>query len=203
MSSGLCSTAATPLVGENFDQVVLPHLDAARRLARWLMGNEQDADDVVQEASLRALLYFRTFAGGNGRAWFLRIVRNTCYGWRGHRLEARSDPFDEEQHTSERPGFDPEAFLLHTDNVRLIDRALRTLPDRFRALLVGRELHGLTYRELADSMGIPIGTVMSSLSRARHAMRLALAEQQNSPAFRRPRRPQPETDAAPAAPCAR
>ena len=88
-------SATAPVLGESFDDVVLPHLDAAYRLARWLMRNEHDAEDVVQEASLRAFRYFRTFTGGNGRAWFLRIVRNTCSGWRGRRFEALTDPFDE------------------------------------------------------------------------------------------------------------
>src|SRR6187549_4194437 len=88
-----------------FDAVVLPHLETARRLARRLMRNEQDAEDAVQDASLRALKYFRTFGGGDGRAWFLRIVRNTCYGRRRHGGQA---PFDEEQHSSARPQSDPE-----------------------------------------------------------------------------------------------
>ncbi len=160
--------------GVSFDEVVLPHLDAAHRLARWLMRNEHDAEDVVQEASLRAFRYFRTFAGANGRVWFLRIVRNTCYGWRGDACPAPIDPFDEEQHSGALPAPDPETLLLQTDDVALIDRAMSTLPARFRELLVLRELEGLSYRELADVMGIPIGTVMSSLSRARQAMRTAL-----------------------------
>jgi RNA polymerase sigma-70 factor, ECF subfamily len=157
-----------------FDDAVLPHLDAAYRLARWLLRNDQDAEDAVQEAALRAFKYFRTFSGGNGRAWFLRIVRNTCSGWRGHRYDALNDPFDEEQHGSVRPGFDPEALLLQTDDATLIARAMRTLPDRFHRLLVLRELEGLSYRELADVMEIPIGTVMSRLARAREALRGAL-----------------------------
>jgi RNA polymerase sigma-70 factor, ECF subfamily len=159
---------------ENFDEVVLPHLDAAYRLARWLTRNEHDAEDVVQEASLRALRYFSTFAGGNGRAWFLRIVRNTCAGRRGPRLDAVTDPFDEEQHRSERAALDPETLLLQSDDATLVTRALRRLPDRFRDLLVLRELEGLSYRELADAMEIPVGTVMSRLSRAREALRAAL-----------------------------
>jgi RNA polymerase sigma-70 factor (ECF subfamily) len=163
--------------GESFDEVVLPHLDEARRLARWLMGNEGDAQDVVQDASLRALRYFRTFAGGNGRAWFLKIVRNTCWTWRGRRAQARIDPFDEEHHSSPRPESNPETLLLQTDDVALIDRAMNSLPDRFRELLVLRELEGLSYRELADVMEIPMGTVMSSLSRARLAMRRALTSE--------------------------
>jgi RNA polymerase sigma-70 factor (ECF subfamily) len=161
--------------GGGFDEVVLPHLDAGYRLARWLMRNEHDAEDVVQEASLRAFRYFRTFAGGDGRAWFLTIVRNTCSGWRDrHRYEARTDPFDEEQHHSSKPATDPEALLLQNDDATLVARAMRKVPDRFRLLLVLREFEGLSYRELADVMGIPIGTVMSGLSRARHALRGAL-----------------------------
>ena len=174
MSNGLRRPSTTPAIGESFDEVVLPHLDAAYRLARWLMRNEHDAEDVVQEASLRAFRYFRTFTGGDGRAWFLRIVRNTCSGWRGHRFDALTDPFDEEQHRSARPTSDPETLLLQTDDATLIARAMRNLPDRFHQLLVLRELEGLSYRELADVMGIPIGTVMSSLSRAREALRGAL-----------------------------
>src|SRR5688572_11362063 len=84
MNNSFCPQSTTPATGESFDEVVLPHLDAAFRLARWQMRNEHDAEDVVQEASLRALRYFRTFSGGNGRAWFLRIVRNTCWSWRDH-----------------------------------------------------------------------------------------------------------------------
>jgi RNA polymerase sigma-70 factor (ECF subfamily) len=128
----------------------------------------------VQEASLRALRYFRTFSGGNGRAWFLRIVRNTCWSWRGHRIEPLSDPFDEEEHSDARSTSDPEALLLQTDDISSIERAMRNLPDRFRQLLVLRELEGLSYRELADEMDIPMGTVMSSLSRARQAFRAAM-----------------------------
>jgi len=166
--------AAAFAINETFDEVVLPHLNAAHRLARWMMRNEHDAEDVVQEASLRALRYFRTFTGGDGRAWFLRIVRNTCSGWRGHRLEALTDPFDEEQHRSAQPVSDPETLLLQTDDVTLIARAMRTLPARFHRLLVLRELEGLSYRQLADVMRIPMGTVMSRLSRARQALKHAL-----------------------------
>jgi RNA polymerase sigma-70 factor, ECF subfamily len=156
-----------------FEDVVLPHLAAARRLARWLMRNEQDADDVVQEASLRAFRYFRTFTGGNGRAWFLRIVRNVCYGWR-HRAEPAADPFDEERYWSDWAECTPEALVLHADRVTLVEQALATLSHRSRELLVRRELQGLSYRELSDEMRIPIGTVMSGLSRARHALRDAV-----------------------------
>jgi RNA polymerase sigma-70 factor (ECF subfamily) len=174
MNNELHRSATTPALSESFDDVVLPHLDAAYRLARWLMRNEHDAEDVVQDATLRAFRYFRTFTGGDGRAWFLRIVRNTCSGWRSHRIEALSDPFDEEQHRSVWPASDPETLLLQTDDATLIARAMRTLPDGVHQLLVLRELEGLSYRELADVIGIPIGTVMSRLSRAREALRGAV-----------------------------
>ena len=117
---------------------------------------------------------FERFSGGNGRAWFLRIVRNTCAGVRGHSVQAATDPFDEEHHSTDRPASDPETLLLHTDDVALIERAMSTLPDRSRELLVLRELEGQSYRELADVLRMPIGTVMSRLSRARQAFRAAL-----------------------------
>jgi RNA polymerase sigma-70 factor (ECF subfamily) len=158
----------------NFDDVVLPHLDAAYRLARWLVRNEHDAEDVLQEASLRAFRYFRTFTGGNGRAWFLTIVRNTCRGWRARSVDASTDPFDEEQHGHAGSESDPEAWMLRVDDMRLIERAMRHVPRRVRELLVLREIEGLSYRELAAVMHMPMGTVMSSLSRARKAFRGAM-----------------------------
>jgi RNA polymerase sigma-70 factor, ECF subfamily len=191
MSDTLAAPVITP-GRESFDDVVVPHLDAAYRLARWLVRNEDDAEDVVQEASLRALRYFRTFTGGNGRAWFLRIVRNTCRDWHARPLQARTEPFDEGQHNGTVPPLDPEALLLRTDGVTLITRTMSDLPDRSRELLVRRELEGLSYQELADAMGIPMGTVMSGLSRARRALRAALRGQLPSPhsnlAGPRPRR---------------
>lgn len=164
----------THVSGASFDEVVIPHLDAAYRLARWLMRNDEDAKDVVQEASLRALRYFGTFTGGSGRAWFFRIVRHTCYGWRGHGRHVVTDSFDEEQHSSDRPTSDPETLLLQTADATVIARAMRNLPDRFQRLLELREFEGLSYRELAHALEIPIGTVMSRLSRARQALRDAL-----------------------------
>jgi RNA polymerase sigma-70 factor (ECF subfamily) len=164
-------------MGESFEEIVLPHLDAAYRLARWQMRNEQDAEDVVQEASLRAFRYFRTFTGGNGRAWFLRIVRNVCCSSRDRGFRAATDLFDEEQHSGTRAASDPEMLVLQTDDMTLIERAMRHLPNRFRELLVLRELEGLSYRDLADVKGIPIGTVMSGLSRARQALRSAVDDE--------------------------
>lgn len=174
MSNGLDRPAIAPGCGESFETVVLPHLDAGHRLARWLMRDEHDAEDVVQEASLRAFRYFPTFAGGDGRAWFLRIVRNTCYSRPRRHYKARTDSFDEERHGTARPQADPETLLLQSDDATLIGRALGSLPAHFHQLLVLRELEGLSYRELSEVIGIPIGTVMSRLSRARAALRRAL-----------------------------
>lgn len=164
---------------DTFETVVLPHLDAGYRLARWLVRNEQDAEDAVQDAVLRALRYFRTFTAGDGRAWFLRIVRNTCHGrWATDRRQ-QSEPFDEERHTTGLPLPDPESMLLRADSVAQIQRTLGNLPARFRELLVLRELEGLSYRELANVLDIPIGTVMSGLSRARQAFRTEIERELN------------------------
>ena len=154
-----------------FDEVVVLHLDAAFRLARYLMRNEHDAEDVVQEASLRAFRYFRTFRGGDGRAWFLRIVRNTCSSWRRRRIDTLTDVFDEQRHGSFCAFGDPETILAQTDTAARIARAVHRLPTRLHHLLVLREFDGLSYRELAKEIGVPIGTVMSRLSRARLALR--------------------------------
>src|SRR5262245_10754876 len=182
--------------GASFEEVILPHLPAAARLARWLMRNDDDAEDVVQEASLRALRYFRTFAGGNGRVWFLKIVRNTCYARRGGGVREPTDQFDEEHHSSVLPAFDPERLLLQADDAALIERTLSALPRRLRELLVLRELEGLAYRELSEVVGIPIGTVMSGLSRARRAMRSALLAELKQPGIEEePRLREEEADA--------
>jgi RNA polymerase sigma-70 factor (ECF subfamily) len=180
-------TERLPARDESFEEIVLPHLDAAYRLARWLLRNDHDAEDAVQDASLRAFRYFRTFTGGNGRAWFLSIVRNTCLGRRGRTAQA-AEPFDEQRHVDSRSTPDPERLVLQTDQVALIERAMTSLPDRYRALLVLRELEGLSYRELADAMDMPMGTVMSSLSRARQAFRGAFVDVMKRSAM------SPETD---------
>jgi RNA polymerase sigma-70 factor (ECF subfamily) len=175
----------TPTTAASFDEIVLPHLDAAYRLARWLVDNDHDAEDVVQDACVRALRYLRTFSGGNSRAWFLRIVRNTCYGWHTHTRRRATDVFDEEQHSLTRVTSDPETLALQAATVELIEDALRDLPARARELLVLRELEGLSYQELADVLGIPMGSVMSGLSRARQAFRRVL-ETRLKPADRKP-----------------
>jgi RNA polymerase sigma-70 factor (ECF subfamily) len=165
-----------PSADRTFEQVVLPHLPAAYRLARRYMRNPHDAEDVVQEASLRALRYFGTFAGGSAKAWFLRIVRNACSDWRGRQARA-ADVFDEQEHSGALPNPDAETFLVDADAAASIAQAIRKLPDHLRQVLVLREVRGLSYRELADVMHVPAGTVMSRLSRARHALRAALNDE--------------------------
>lgn len=151
-----------------FEQAVLPHLDAAHNLARWLVRQREDAEDVVQESYMRAFRSFEGFRGGDGRAWILAIVRNTCYTWlqRG-RLNELATEFNEETHSPDRETGNPEALLLGEANRELLSNALEGLPVEFREALVLRELEGLSYKEIADVAGIALGTVMSRLARAR------------------------------------
>jgi RNA polymerase sigma-70 factor (ECF subfamily) len=168
------NSGAKETVSDTFDDIVLPHLPAANRLARWLMKNDHDAEDAVQDAALRAFRYFGTFTGGNSRAWFLRIVRNTCYGRRGRPSPEAADPFDEEFHSGIQALPDPEVQLLRTAGAARIERAIAALSPRSRDVFVLRELEGLSYQELAEVLNIPAGTVMSALWRARRALRAAL-----------------------------
>jgi RNA polymerase sigma-70 factor (ECF subfamily) len=152
-----------------FEQAVLPHLDAAYDLARWLTRNDHDAEDVVQTATLRALQFFDGFQGANARAWLLTIVRNSFYSWlqqrnRGHEI---ADPFDEEVHSADHSAADPEVELLRQADSRLLRQGFESLPLPYREVMVLRELEGLSYKEIAAIAGIPIGTVMSRLARAR------------------------------------
>jgi RNA polymerase sigma-70 factor (ECF subfamily) len=161
-----------------FAEEMLPHLDAAYNLARWLVRNGDDAEDIVQEAYVRALRYFAGFRGGDGRAWLLRIVRNTSYKWLQKNRSQRLDTeFDESIHTGPHEPADPETLMLQNTDSQLVERVLSALPVRFREILVLRELEGLTYREMADVVGVPMGTVMSSLSRARDRFRHAFNEE--------------------------
>jgi len=157
---------------ERFEQVVLPHLDAAYNLARWLIRSPADAEDVVQEACLRALRFFDGYRGGDSRAWLLKIVRNTCYSWvRKNRPTELSDEFDETVHSGEVVGTDAEAKLVSRASSEQVRKALETLPAGFREVLVLREIEELSYKEISDVTGVPMGTVMSSLSRARQRLR--------------------------------
>ena len=159
----------------NFERTVLPHLDAAYNLARWLIRSPADAEDVVQEACLRALRFFDGFRGGDSRAWLLKIVRNTCYSWvKKNRPTELSDEFDETVHSSEVLGEDAEAKLVSRASSEHVRKALEALPAAFREVLVLREIEELSYREISDVTGVPLGTVMSSLARARQRLRKEL-----------------------------
>jgi RNA polymerase sigma-70 factor (ECF subfamily) len=162
-------TAGTP------EESLLPHLDAAYNLARWLIHNPADAEDVVQEACLRALRFFDGFRGGDSRAWLLKIVRNTSYSWvKKNRPTELSNEFDETVHSSESPREDAEVKLVSQANGEPVRKALEMLPAAFREVLVLREIEGLSYKEISEVTGAPIGTVMSSLFRARQRLRQAL-----------------------------
>jgi RNA polymerase sigma factor (sigma-70 family) len=157
---------------ERFEQVVLPHLDAAYNLARWLVRSPADADDVVQESYLRALRFFEGFRGGDSRAWLLKIVRNTCYSWvRKNRPAELSDEFDETVHSGAEAVENAETKLIARAQGEKLREALETLPVGFREVLVLREIEGLAYKEICEVTGLPMGTVMSSLSRARQRLR--------------------------------
>jgi len=153
-----------------FEQVVVPHLDAAYNLARWILGNQSDADDVMQEASLRALKFIDSFQGGDSRAWMLTIARNTSYSWlRKNRMADLSDEFNEAVHTDVTI-VDTESRLVSLLDSERVGKAIAMLPVRYREVLVLREIHGLSYKEISAVTGVPIGTVMSSLARARQAL---------------------------------
>jgi RNA polymerase sigma-70 factor (ECF subfamily) len=158
---------------ERFEQLVLPHVDAAFNLARWLLRGRTDSEDVAQEALLRACRFFGGFHGGDVRAWLLQIVRNTCYTWleKNRPLELSME-FDEELHL--QTCATPETLAIAGDDRKRLTLALERLPPRFREVLVLRELEGCSYKEIAAITSIPIGTVMSSLSRARRQLYSAL-----------------------------
>src|SRR5579864_3291284 len=163
-----------------FELLALPHLDAAYNLARWLAGNTTDADDVVQDAYLRAYRYFDSFQGGNFRVWLLTIVRNAFITWVKENRSGRmmfvpdtpvaDDADKEETMWGSRPR-DPEALLMDSIDSQTLSRLMEQLPSEYREVLLLREVEDLAYKEIADVTGSPIGTVMSRLSRARLALR--------------------------------
>ena len=152
-----------------FEQLVLPHLDAGVNLARWLLRNRADAEDVAQDSMVRAYRFFQGFCGGDARAWFLQIVRNGCYSWldKNRPMELMAE-FDEELHV--RPSASPEALAAQADEKQQLMLALEALPPRSREVLVLRELEECSYKEIAEITAIPMGTVMSTLSRARRRL---------------------------------
>lgn len=152
-----------------FEQTMLPHLNSAATLARWLLRSRVDSEDAVQEAMLRAYRFFHQFHGGDARSWLLRIVRNTCYTWLEKNQPADlMTEFNEEVH--QQPCPNPETLAFQSDDRQRLKRALESLPARAREVLVLRELEGCSYKEIAEITAIPIGTVMSTLARARQRL---------------------------------
>ncbi len=158
-----------------FERQVLPHLDAAYNLARFLMRNDRDAEDIVQEAALRAFRFFDSFRGENSRAWFLSIVRNTAFtALKRNRMDDQTVEFDEELHGGQIPTLDPGIALDRAQDQQTVRAAIEQLPAEFREALTLRELEGMSYKEIADVAGVPIGTIMSRLARARRQLQVLL-----------------------------
>jgi len=162
-----------------FEQTISPHLDAAYNLARWLTGDGHDAEDVAQEACLRAYRYFDGFHGQGGRAWLLKIVRNTCYTWLEKNRAWKPESFDEEKHGTASPALGPDALLQRSEDEQLLRHALDELPAEYREVMVLREMEGLSYKEIAGIADLPLGTVMSRLARAREGLQRCLAGRTN------------------------
>jgi RNA polymerase sigma-70 factor, ECF subfamily len=154
-----------------FEAVALPHLDAAYTLARYLMRDPHDADDVVQDAYLRALRHFDTYQGGDARAWVLAIVRNVCHSRFSAAAQHRTEEFLEEEHESAEA---TDAAALRADTRETLREALDSLPPEFREAVVLREIQGLSYQEIAGIVKAPIGTVMSRIARGRARLEKAL-----------------------------
>ena len=164
-----------------FEQTVLPHLDAAYNLARWLAGNDHDAQDVAQEASLRAFKFFGGFRGENARSWLLTIIRNTFYDWlKKNRKPEIVDEFDAKALEVEDISVSVEAANLRFSDADAVRRAIAEMPVEFREIIVLREMEDFSYKEIAEMSGLPIGTVMSRLARARKLLQKRLAAEFSS-----------------------
>jgi len=169
-----------------FEAVVLPHLDAAYALARWLTRNDADAADVVQEAMLRAFRYFDSYRDGDAKSWLLQIVRRSCYTWLARNRPTDNVAFDDLAERDDIGAAAPgtaggtEALLQSRSDLRRLDRLIEELPAPLREVIVLRELQEMGYREIAEVTGVPIGTVMSRLSRARAALRRAWDDRETS-----------------------
>lgn len=172
-----------------FEACALPHMDAAYNLARWLARNDHDAEDIVQEAYLRAFRFFDGFRGTDARAWLLSIVRNTGYTWlKQNRAQDMTTPFDEEVHgysatleaTSGVSAMNPETLLLQQADQRLLRQALEALPVEFREVIALRELEDMSYKQIAAIINVPVGTVMSRLARARKRLQECLGKKEGA-----------------------
>ena len=164
-----------------FEEIALPHLSAAYNLARWLVRNDHDAEDVVQEAYLRAFKYFGGYRSGEGRTWLLTIVRNSCYSWlQRNRARELTDSIDETQEDLALEFANPELLLLQHADAQMVRAALAELPIEFREVMVMRELEELSYKEIATIADLPIGTVMSRLARGRKRLHSLLTTRMGS-----------------------
>lgn len=172
---------------DSFAAMALPHLDAAYSLARWLTGNNHGAEDIVQTAYLRAFRFFDGFRGDDARAWLLKIVRNTYYtALRDNRYDREAAPFDEDVHSAGVDELDisvfghsnnPENILATNDMKRVVNLGLESLPLAFREVVVLKDIDDLSYKQIAEIVGIPIGTVMSRLARGRKLLAVCLRQQ--------------------------
>jgi RNA polymerase sigma-70 factor (ECF subfamily) len=169
----------TPDRHRRFEQALLPHLEAAYNLARWLTRNDHDAEDVVQEAYVRAFTFFDSFRGEDGRSWLLSVVRNTCYTWlEKHRSREPAVRLDEKVHAPSR-ALDPAQLFLEQAAGEEVRAAVEQLPVEFREVIVLRELEGLSYKEIAAVLGVPLGTVMSRLTRGRARLQQCLSAKES------------------------
>jgi RNA polymerase sigma-70 factor (ECF subfamily) len=165
----------------SFEATVMPHLPAMYNFARWLLQNESDAEDVVQESYLRALKYFQGYRGGDSRAWLLAIVRNTSHNWlQQNRSQQLTDPIDETiEALAAKDSGNPETLLLDRIDQELLKQAIAELPIEFREVLVMREMEELSYKQIASLCDLPLGTVMSRLARGRSRLQQRLAGRLN------------------------
>jgi RNA polymerase sigma factor (sigma-70 family) len=151
-----------------FEEIILPHLNSAFNLARWMTRNDQDAQDVVQESYMRAFRFFDSYRGGDGKSWLLEVVRNTCFTFQRREMsKSMVVVFDEAAHTPSVNQPNAEEALVEAGNRQILQRCIESLPERFREVLVMRELEEMSYQQIAEAAGVPSGTVMSRLSRAR------------------------------------
>jgi len=158
-----------------FEHLVLPHLDDAYALARYLLRDEHDAQDVVHDAVLRALRYFESYRDGDARAWLLSIVRNCCYTWRGrYPIDRQTVTYDEADTSDLHDSTAADTWAIHSSEQAVLQRAVAALPPEFREVIILRELQELSYKEISTITGVPVGTVMSRLARARKRLAAAL-----------------------------
>ena len=163
----------------DFEKVIMPHFKAAYNLARYLHGNDEDASDLVQDACLKALRFYNGFRGDNPRAWLLTIVRNTFYtGLAMKRSKGIECEFNESIHDTESDGTNPETLVINNENIMMVRSELEKLPPEFRETIVLREMEGFSYKEIAEIIKAPIGTVMSRLARGRKVLMNALKNKQ-------------------------